>query len=122
EIQESGGFYYIAMQYVEGQTLKKAINNRPMPTPILVSISLQVADAIATAHDHGIVHRDIKPQNIMITPRGQAKVLDFGLAKSLSAGVQLRAADETPDEISKSIEPAGEPAGELPHANLKLSN
>jgi eukaryotic-like serine/threonine-protein kinase len=83
EIQESEDTYYIAMQYIEGQSLKKAINNKPMATTALISITMQVADALATAHDRGIIHRDIKPQNIMITPRGQAKVLDFGLAKSL---------------------------------------
>lgn len=83
EIQETEGFYYIAMQYVEGQTLKRAINNRPLSTRALISVALQVADALATAHDSGIIHRDIKPQNIMLTPRGQVKILDFGLAKGL---------------------------------------
>ncbi|MBL8148535.1 MAG: serine/threonine protein kinase, partial [Blastocatellia bacterium] len=84
EIEEVDGFYYIAMQYVEGQTLKKAINNKPLPSKALLSIALQIADAIAAAHDKGVIHRDIKPQNIMLTPRGQVKVLDFGLAKSLN--------------------------------------
>ncbi len=83
EIHEADGLYYIAMQYVEGQTLKRTINGRPLATAALLSIALQVADAVARAHDRGIIHRDIKPQNIMITPRGQAKVLDFGLGKNL---------------------------------------
>lgn len=83
EIQENAEFYYIAMQYIEGNNLKKVINNRPLSAATLTSLALQIADALATAHDHGIIHRDIKPQNIMVTSRGQAKVLDFGLAKSL---------------------------------------
>lgn len=83
EIQQTEGFYYIAMQYVEGQTLKRAINNRPLSFRALISVALQIADALAAAHDSGIIHRDIKPQNIMLTPRGQVKILDFGLAKGL---------------------------------------
>lgn len=83
EIQETEGFYYIAMQYVEGQNLKRVINNRPLSARALLSVALQIADALAAAHDNGIIHRDIKPQNIMLTPRGQVKILDFGLAKGL---------------------------------------
>ncbi|MCS6886544.1 MAG: protein kinase [Acidobacteriota bacterium] len=89
EIQETEGFYYIAMQYIEGQTLKKVINNRPLSARAIISISLQVADALAAAHDCGIIHRDIKPQNIMLTPRGQVKILDFGLAKGLEEHTAL---------------------------------
>src|SRR5437773_3241841 len=61
EIHEAQGVYYIAMQYVEGTTLKRTINGRPLANPALLSIALQVADAVARAHDRGIIHRDIKP-------------------------------------------------------------
>lgn len=105
EIHEDKGVYYIAMQYVEGNTLKRTINSRPLAAPALLSISLQVADAVSRAHDRGIIHRDIKPQNIMITPRGQAKVLDFGLGKNLEEATSHASA-----EITALGSPFGTPA------------
>jgi Tol biopolymer transport system component len=77
------------MQYVEGITLKQFIGSRPLKLDALLSISLQAADALAAAHDQGIIHRDIKSNNIIITPRGQVKVLDFGLAKLADGGREL---------------------------------
>ena len=81
EVGQSSSALFIAMQYVEGFTLNQIIKSRPLKLDALLSISLQAADALAAAHDQGIVHRDIKSTNIIITPRGQVKVLDFGLAK-----------------------------------------
>jgi len=83
EVGEANGRPFIAMQFVEGETLKQAIGGQPMSLESLLSISLQVADGLAAAHAQGIIHRDIKTRNIIITQRGQVKVLDFGLAKLL---------------------------------------
>jgi serine/threonine-protein kinase len=83
EVGEADGQYFISMQYVEGETLKQVIGGRPLSLESVLSISLQVVDALRAAHEQGIIHRDIKSNNILITARGQAKVLDFGLAKLL---------------------------------------
>jgi serine/threonine protein kinase len=72
---------FIVMEYVEGRPLKELIAGRPMPIPKLLELAVQVADGLAAAHEKDIVHRDIKSQNIMVTSRGQVKILDFGLAK-----------------------------------------
>jgi eukaryotic-like serine/threonine-protein kinase len=81
EIKESGGAHFIAMEYVEGQSLDKYIAGKPLDIPEIARISIQIAEALEEAHSKGITHRDIKPANIIITPRGAVKVLDFGLAK-----------------------------------------
>src|SRR5690349_17740047 len=81
EIGEADGARYIAMEYVEGQTLAAKINGHPLEVSEIVEIGNQIADALVAAHSKGITHRDIKPQNIMLNERDQVKVLDFGLAK-----------------------------------------
>jgi serine/threonine-protein kinase len=82
EIGRAEGHEFIAMAYVEGATLKERIEAGPMKPSEAVNVAVQVADALREAHDHGIVHRDIKPANIMITAKGRAKILDFGISRS----------------------------------------
>ena len=81
EVGEEDGRVFIVMQYIDGQVLSERIWKNPLPPGEVVDIGIQAAQALAEAHAAGIIHRDIKPQNIVITPRGQLKVLDFGLAK-----------------------------------------
>ena len=81
EVDEADGHHFITMELLQGQTLRERIAESPIPTAELVRIGIQVADALDAAQKKGIVHRDIKPANVFLTIRGEAKVLDFGLAK-----------------------------------------
>jgi serine/threonine-protein kinase len=81
DLNDIEGVHFIAMQYVEGKNVRELVNGRPLDLRSALSITIQVADALAAAHERGIIHRDIKAGNVMVTPTGQVKILDFGLAK-----------------------------------------
>ena len=103
DIAEQDGLAFIAMEFIDGETLRSHIQEKALPLDELLKLGVQIADALDAAHAEGIVHRDIKPTNIFVNKRGQAKVLDFGLAKLVPKGVAVPtadASDRAPDPAS----------------------
>jgi serine/threonine protein kinase/ABC-type transport system substrate-binding protein len=100
-IEETEGFDFIVMEYVEGQTLKAVIDSGTLEISRLLDIGAEIADALFAAHSAGFIHRDIKPSNILITPRGQAKILDFGLAKLVPLKDEKLSGEQTMSKLTK---------------------
>jgi serine/threonine protein kinase len=94
EVGQESGVDFIAMECIEGKTLRSFVARRP-PLRETLATAVQIADALAAAHDAGIVHRDLKPSNIMVTERGLVKILDFGIAKIAAAGDSESSATQT---------------------------
>src|SRR5712692_1668462 len=111
EVGEEADTSFIVMQYVKGETLAARIQRNPMDLQEALDVAAQVADALAEAHSHNIIHRDIKPQNIMLTARGQAKVLDFGLART----VQEKRLIDTEAETESLLTAPGLVVGTVPY-------
>ena len=110
DIDAHEGQWFIAMELLEGQTLRERIGGRPVELSALLDLGIQMADALDAAHGKGVVHRDLKPANVWVTPRGQAKLLDFGLAKLSHQGA-VSDSSEKPTEAPPELTSAGSVMG-----------